>query len=114
VYVLGDNAATQYSGLAQTAVHDANYAARRLEAVITGASSPQHHNYRPITVVPVGKRWAVLEYGSFSIGGWPAAIIRRVADFIGYLDISPFFMALTLWFANRRIEDDCAICRKSD
>jgi NADH dehydrogenase len=121
VYVLGDNAATEYSGLAQVAVSDGKYLARQFIRKADGKEPQPNPGPRPIpflpvghgpaVVIPVGKNWALVEYRRFVTVGLLAWWLRRIADFIGYADIMPFFMALTLWTADRSEETDCAQCR---
>lgn len=102
VYVIGDNAYTPYSGLAQTALKDAIYVARH----ILGKSKRQYVATLPPVVVPVGENWAVFEYKKIHISGIPASLIRSVADFVGYSDILPFGQALGVWRAQTVHEDD--------
>jgi len=113
IFVLGDNASRPYSGLAQTAVHDAHFMARYITAKARGNRLPTARVIRPISVIPVGHDWAVIEYGKLAIGGWLGGLLRKAADFIGYYDVASFFMALTLWTANRSQQEDCPICRQS-
>lgn len=102
VYVIGDNAFTPYSGLAQTALKDAIFVARH----ILGKSKKQYVATMPPVVVPVGENWAVFEYKKIHISGIPASLIRSVADFVGYSDILPFGQALGVWRAQTVHEDD--------
>jgi NADH dehydrogenase len=102
VYVIGDNAFTPYSGLAQTALKDAIFVARH----ILGTSKKEYVATMPPVVVPVGENWAVFEYGKIHISGSPASLIRSVADFVGYSDILPFGQALGVWHAQTVHEDD--------
>ncbi len=101
LYVIGDNAFTPHSGLAQTALHDGIYVARHI-------LRKSHRKYKakfPPVVVPVGENWAMFEYGWIRFGGWPGALVRNAADFIGYRDILPFGQALGTWHAQRIKED---------
>lgn len=102
VYVIGDNAFTPYSGLAQTALKDAIFVARH----ILGKSSKQYVATLPPVVVPVGENWAIFEYKKIHIAGIPASLIRSVADFVGYSDVLPFGQALGVWHAQTVHEDD--------
>jgi NADH dehydrogenase len=97
VYVIGDNAATPMSGLAQTALHDAVYVARHLK----GSKKP----YTPpsiSSVVPIGRHWATFEHKNIRFTGWPANILRECADIIGYSDIMPIPAALQRWASGKR------------
>lgn len=106
VHVIGDNAFTAYSGLAQTALHDAIFVARNLERKQAGKKRKLYHEKLPPVVVPVGENWAVFEWRKIRIHGLLASLIRQAADFIGYSDILPFGQALGVWHAQRVIEDD--------
>lgn len=102
VYVIGDNAFTPFSGLAQTAMKDAIFAARHIQ----GESKKKYVAKMPPVVVPVGENWAIFEYKKLRLSGGPASLIRSAADFVGYSDILPFGQALGVWRAQRIHEDD--------
>jgi NADH dehydrogenase len=101
VYVIGDNAFTQYSGLAQTALRDGIFVAAHLMG-----SKKKYVAKMPPIVVPVGENWAIFEYKKILLAGNPASAIRSVADFVGYSDLLPFGQALGVWHAQRIWEDD--------
>jgi NADH dehydrogenase len=109
VYVIGDNAATTYSGLAQTALKDGIYVARH----ILKKSSKKYVAKLPPVVVPVGKNWAVFEYKKIRLSGFAASVIRRVADLVGYRDILPFGQALGVWSAQMIKETDYFVPKKT-
>lgn len=106
IYVIGDNAATPYSGLAQTALHDAIFVAHNLNLQKRGRKKRPYSMTQPATVVPVGKNWAAFEWKFIRIYGWPAAVLRSLADFIGYTDLLPIGQALRPWHASRIYEYD--------
>lgn len=106
VYVIGDNAATPFTGLAQTALHDAVYVARSLNRQVKGRKAKKYKAVQPTFVLPVGPRWGAFEWHWIHLYGWPAALLRRAADLIGYHDILPIGQALGPWRASRVIEDD--------
>lgn len=106
VYVIGDNAATPYTGLAQTALHDGIFIAKNIQREKRGLRLKEYKAVQPPIVVPVGDKWAVFEWHKLRLYGWVAAVIRRVADFIGYHDILPFGQALGVWRASRVREDN--------
>jgi NADH dehydrogenase FAD-containing subunit len=102
VYVIGDNAFTPFSGLAQTALRDGIYVAAHL----SGKSKKKYVAKMPPVVVPVGENWAIFEHKKIRLAGNPASVIRSAADFIGYSDLLPFGQALGVWHAQRVYEDD--------
>jgi len=101
IYVIGDNAFTQWSGLAQTALHDGIFAAKH----ILGTSKKKYSAKLPPVVVPVGEDWAIFEYKKLRFGGRLGALIRSAADFVGYSDILPFGQALGVWRAQKIKEE---------
>lgn len=115
VFVIGDSAATKYAGLAQTALRDAHVVARVIEAGLRGVSPPVYTPAQPISVVPVGHYYAVLEHGSLRLRGFLASALRKLADFIGYNDLLPFREAVSLWLSERQAEElDCELCQKNN
>lgn len=101
IYVLGDNAFTQYSGLAQTALRDAIFAAKH----IVRRSNKKYKAKLPPVVVPLGDDWAIFEYKWIRFGGWLGSLVRQAADFVGYRDILPFGQALGVWRSQTIKED---------
>jgi NADH dehydrogenase FAD-containing subunit len=106
IYVIGDNAATKYTGLAQTALHDAQYVAKHLKRLRDGKKLIPYKAVLPPSAVPVGKNWAVLEWKSIRIYGFLGGLIRRAADWIGYNDVMPIGMSLGAWRASTVYEND--------
>lgn len=106
VYVIGDNAATKYSGLAQTALHDAKFVAKNIHRKNHRKKLLKYNSVRPSVVVPVGENWAIFEWGKLRMSGWLASLVRRAADLTGYSDILPIGHALGVWRASRVIDDD--------
>jgi len=111
VYVLGDNAVTQYAGLAETAVQNADYAAADLLAAVHHGPRRPFQPALPTSVIPVGEHWAVAERGSLRLYGFPGYVLRRLGDLVGYADIESWPKALSVWLADGRREDDCPICQ---
>jgi NADH dehydrogenase len=106
IYVIGDNAATQYTGLAQTALHDALFVADNLKRQAKHKTLKKYKAVMPPVVVPVGENWAVFEWRGLRLYGWVASLLRRAADFIGYNDMLPLGQALGVWRASTIMEDD--------
>jgi len=101
VYVIGDNAFTQWSGLAQTALRDGIFVAKH----ILGTSKKKYTAKLPPVVVPIGEDWAIFEYKKIRFGGRLGSLIRSAADFVGYSDILPFGQALGVWRAQKIKEE---------
>lgn len=110
IYVIGDNASTPYSGLAQTALHDAIFVAGNIKRHLHNLPSKHYHATNPPVVVPVGHNWSIFEWGRLRLHGRLAAWIRRAADAIGYHDVMPIGQALSAWRAETVVEEDCPVC----
>lgn len=106
VYVIGDNAATAYTGLAQTAIHDAKFVAQNLHRRAKGKKMKKYHAVLPVSAIPVGVKWAVIEWRFVRIFGVLGALIRRAADLIGYSDVLPLGTSLGAWRAATVHEND--------
>lgn len=106
LYVIGDNANTPYSGLAQTALHDALFVANNLKRRKKRQSQKSYKVVAPPVVVPVGHSWAIFEWHGITLSGRLAAGLRRMADLIGYRDILPLGHALGVWRASYELQDD--------
>ena len=106
IYIIGDNAATPFSGLAQTALHDALFVAKNFARRQANKPLRKYKVRRPPVVVPVGENWAVFEWHKLRMSGWPASLLRYAADMIGYHDILPIGWALGVWRAQRENEED--------
>lgn len=105
VYVLGDNAGTLYTGLAQTALHDALYVSKNFWREQNGKAPKKYRPVQPPVVIPVGEDWAILEWRGLRVSGWLGSMLRRAADFIGYNDMLPLGQALGVWHASMVMED---------
>lgn len=113
IYVVGDNAAVQYVGLALSAIRHADYVAKDIISRLkSGNSRPKFKPKLPVNVIPIGERWAVLQYGWFVASGRLFGLIRKVADLIGYSDVMGLGKALTIWGNDTRLEDACQICHQ--
>ena len=106
VYVLGDNAATPFTGLAQTALHDALFVGRNLRRELEGKPLKRYRAIKPPVVVPVGPFWSIFEWHGIRVTGLLGAWLRRAADFMGYSDLLPIGQALGAWRASRVYQDD--------
>lgn len=113
VYVIGDNTETTYSGLAQTAIHQAKYVSQSIKNELKGKHSKPYRAHRPFYIVPVGSGWSVLEYGPVVITGWFSAQLRKAADLIGYADVMGWRKSLETWRHYNDSEEDCIVCRES-
>jgi NADH dehydrogenase len=113
VYVIGDNAATLYSGLAQTALTDGDYVADDIVDKLGGRHRHHYRPVRPVSVIPVGSGWAAVEWGRLELFGYLGWILRRLADLIGYHDLEGWPRAVRSWAQDSRVEDNCPICAQA-
>lgn len=102
VYVIGDNAFTTASGLAQTALKDGKFVADH----ILGLSKKMYVGKFPPVVVPVGDKWALFEYKNIRFAGLAGSMMRSAADLLGYRDILPVSQALSIWRSQKDRQDD--------
>ena len=110
IRVIGDGANTQYTGMAQTAIYDANYVAADILRQLRGGARSKYKPKAPVSVIPVGKRWAAVQWGRLELYGFIGWILRRLADLIAYSDIESWPKAVRVWLQDARREDDCAVC----
>ena len=111
-YVIGDNAGTPYSGMAQTALRDGVFVANDVKRVHFRRARKPYRSILPPVVIPVGRHWAILEWHGIRVTGLIGNSIRRVADLIGYYDILPFKTALSVWRTRDDHNGDCDTCRE--
>ncbi len=110
VYVLGDNADTPYSGMAQTALHDGKFVAANLQRIASKQDPKPYVARKPVYVLPAGPRWSAVLWGKlrfYGIFGW---MMRGVADLIAYHDYLPWRVAMQRWMALDDSEESCPHC----
>lgn len=112
IYVLGDSADTKYSGMAQTALHDATFVANNLIRAVNNKPMRKYEPARPVYAIPVGPRWTAVLWGKVKIYGFAGWILRRLADLRLYLMFLPLDKAFTTWRYGMVLEESCPICRK--
>lgn len=102
IYVIGDNAATPLSGLAQTAVHDGMFIARHIRK-LQRKEKPQKYKTKNLgVVVPIGYNWSIYERGPIRLTGSLGAVMRDMADIVGHHDILPMGHAIDTWRAGMK------------
>jgi NADH dehydrogenase len=112
IYVLGDNANTPFSGLAQTALHDGTFAAKNIARTLDGKPPKVYVPKEPISVIPVGKNWASVQWGKRHFNGYSGWVLRGLADLIGFHDLESWPKAGEQWMQSLLEENlncpDCA------
>lgn len=110
-FVIGDNAATPYSGLAITALHNASYVAKFIHSNVRSESIARYKPMKPITIIPVGEDWSVFQWRKLVITGRFAAWMRTVYDFVGYAEVMGPRAAASIWLRRNKIREDCHFCQ---
>jgi NADH dehydrogenase len=108
IFVIGDNAETKYSGMAQTALYDAKFVAHYLRRAAQGRRAHSYRPKKPIYVTPAGPRWAAVLWGRTHLYGWAGWALRSAADFAGYKDYEPWWTAAEHWMAEYESEPACS------
>lgn len=113
VFIIGDGASTEYSGMAQTAIHEGTYVA---ENVIRSIYRQPRRLYEPKTpayAIPVGPRWAATMVHGLKFYGLIGWWLRKFADLRFFLSILPFGKAITAWKEDGVLWESCPVCRNS-
>jgi NADH dehydrogenase FAD-containing subunit len=96
--------------MAQTSLYDGAYVARNLIRKLDKKDPKSYSVKKPITVIPVGTRWAAVLWGHTHIYGWLGWILRSAADFIGFHDYQPWWKAGRQWATEFSGEENCPVC----
>jgi NADH dehydrogenase len=110
IFVIGDNANTPYSGLAQTALYDGSFVAKNLKRRAGRKSMKSYVAKSVITVIPAGPKWAAVVWGNVRLYGWVGWMLREAADLIGFHDLEPWKYATQQWLTEFERQDDCLVC----
>lgn len=112
LYVCGDNVSTRFSGLALTAVAHASYISKDIKDRLKGRERRTQKDRNPITVVPIGNAFSILQYRKLVLHGRYISLVRRFADLIGYTDVMGPLRALTIWSNSDKTEENCRTCNR--
>lgn len=110
IYVIGDNADTPYSGMAQTALYDGKFVAQNLQRIASNQAPEPYVAKKPIYVLPAGPRWAAVLWGKVRIYGWLGWVLRSFADLLLFHDYLPAMKATARWTNMDDLEDYCPRC----
>lgn len=110
IYVIGDNAATKFTGLAQTALHDAIFVSSVIRSQLRNQPLPAYKAVMPPVVVPAGKNWAILEWKGIRLTGIAGGLMRKAADVIGYRDVFPLGLTFGAFMASYENQEECPVC----
>jgi len=112
IYVIGDNANTPYSGLAQTALLDGEFVAHNIKRQVRGKRLKSYVARMPVSVIPAGKHWAVIVYGGVVISGWFGWLLREAADFVGFKHLETWPKASKQFLSEFTQDNDCIACNR--
>jgi NADH:ubiquinone reductase (H+-translocating) len=110
IFVIGDNANTPYSGMAQTALHDGEFVANNLKRRAKGKDFKSYNVKKPITVIPAGPYWAVVIWGKLVMHGKLGWLLREAADFAGFRDLESWPKATKQFMTEFEADDNCQVC----
>lgn len=110
-FVIGDNCNAKYAGLAISAVRNANYVAWFLKWNRRGYKTTRFWPFIPISVVPLGQKRAVFQWGKIVFDGYLGGFLRLLGDIVGYGDVMGYRRALRIWLRRNDQEETCPICR---
>ena len=111
IYVIGDNADTPYSGMAQTALYDAKFVAANLKRQTYGHKLKAYKPKTPVYITPVGPHWSAVLWGKLQFYGLIGSLLRSAADFNGFKDYEPWWKSSKYWLAETlENAEDCPIC----
>lgn len=112
IFVIGDNAETPYSGMAQTALYDAEFIAHNFACEHENRPKLAYYPKEPAYVTPVGPNWASMLWKDVHIHGRLAHLVRNVADLHAFTEILSVKDAAVQWTSTLDREDLCPVCSK--
>lgn len=113
IFVIGDNANTPYSGMAQTALQDGQFVSDNLIRLSQGKQLKSYSVKKPITVIPAGPKWALVLWGTHYFPGIFGYLLREAADLRGFHNIESWPNAITQYLNEFVIEEECQICTEN-
>ena len=114
LYVIGDAAASMYSGMAQTAVYDGAFVADCIRRKLQGRPLQTYKPNKPISAIPVGPGWSIVVTRLGVISGKLGWIFRRAADLKFFNSILSPKKALVVFSDGYKLSETCTICAKPD
>jgi len=110
IFVIGDNANTPFSGMAQTALHDGTFVAQNLRRRTGGKQFKSYIAKQPITVIPTGPHWAAVQGSGLRFQGYLGWAIHEASNIIGFHDLEPWPKATRQFLTEFSTQDDCPTC----
>src|SRR3989344_92397 len=113
LYVIGDAAASMYSGMAQTALYDGTFVAENLRRKLHGRPIVSYSPRQPISAIPIGPGWAMVVTKLGLITGRLGWWLRRIADWRFFNSILPLSKAFRAFSDGSHLSETCPICSKN-
>jgi NADH dehydrogenase len=113
IFVIGDNANTPYSGLAQTALGDAEFAAANIFRLLSDKKLKPYRPKQPIYAVPAGEKWAAVDWREHFIYGRLGWALRSLADANAFRTIESWFEAGEQWMTEFGEQEECPDCARN-
>ncbi len=110
IFIVGDAANTQYSGMAQTALYDGGYIAQTIANTLLGKKVSAYTPKKVAYCIPVGRGWAIFKMGSIEFSGLIAYFIREFIDLSFFMSVLPLGTALDAWRGGTQICESCPTC----
>ncbi len=98
VFVIGDCASTQFTGMAQTALIDGEFVSNVIAAEAKNQTLPVYKPLQPAYAVPVGMNWAAVQFMGMRIYGLLGMAMRRGADLHAYMLLLPIWRVPLVFF----------------
>lgn len=112
VFVIGDNAETPYSGMAQTALYDAEFVAHNFLCEHENRPKLAYRPKEPVYITPVGPNWASMLWGDVHIHGRIASWFRNAADLRAFTQLLSVREGVEQWTSTVDREDLCPVCAR--
>ena len=114
IFVIGDNAETPYSGMAQTALSDAEFVAHNFACEHEGRPKLAYRPKEPVYVTPIGPKWASVLWGDIHLTGRLGWWLRKSADLKAFSEFLPVKDAVVQWTADADRQDLCPVCSTTE
>ncbi len=112
IFVVGDGAATTYSGMAQTAIYDGKFVGNNIARLDYGDIPIKYNPSKPSYSVPAGPGWAVFSGFGLAFSGYLGFIMRKIIDLHYFFSILPLDKAITVWIDGKKLCETCPTCTK--
>jgi NADH dehydrogenase len=114
IFVIGDAAATKYTGMAQTANYEGKTVAKNIDLTMRGKSMEKYQPQKPYHSIPVGPGWAATIAGPFLFYGRLGWLLRNLADLRYFLSVLSFSRAISAFRSKRTLCEVCSSCAQED